>query len=157
MSNAFRASGQQISAATRFELCCPSLYFSPVRCRGEQLRTSDNTETDNKYANTIPHQYLVPTLRVLVTLCHAVPLVGMIVAFLFFPWWQPSWLTIGLMIVIWYCSLCIGITVGYHRLFSHRAFQAPSWMRALIAICGSMAGQGPVDCLGGTPSLPSST
>ena len=38
----------------------------------------------------------------------------------------------------------LGITVGYHRLFTHRAFRAPDGVRAALAFCGSLAGQGPV-------------
>ena len=38
----------------------------------------------------------------------------------------------------------LGITVGYHRLFTHRAFKAPGRVRAILAFCGALAGQGPV-------------
>jgi hypothetical protein len=38
----------------------------------------------------------------------------------------------------------LGITVGYHRLFTHRAFKCVSGIRMLLAIFGSMAGQGPL-------------
>ncbi len=37
-----------------------------------------------------------------------------------------------------------GITVGFHRHFTHRAFTAPGWLRATLAVCGMMAVQGPV-------------
>ena len=37
-----------------------------------------------------------------------------------------------------------GITVGYHRLFTHRTFKATPAVEAVLAICGSMAGQGGV-------------
>jgi stearoyl-CoA desaturase (delta-9 desaturase) len=37
-----------------------------------------------------------------------------------------------------------GITIGYHRLFTHRAFETSSPMRVLLAICGSMAVEGSV-------------
>jgi stearoyl-CoA desaturase (delta-9 desaturase) len=41
--------------------------------------------------------------------------------------------------------LCgLGITVGYHRLFTHRSFEAPAAVRAALAILGSMTLQGPV-------------
>lgn len=52
--------------------------------------------------------------------------------------WEVS-LSIGL-----YLLTTLGITVGFHRLFAHRAFQAGSLVRATIAIMGSMAAQGPV-------------
>jgi stearoyl-CoA desaturase (delta-9 desaturase) len=37
-----------------------------------------------------------------------------------------------------------GITVGFHRHFTHHAFRAPRWLRVVLAVCGSMAIQGPV-------------
>jgi stearoyl-CoA desaturase (delta-9 desaturase) len=38
----------------------------------------------------------------------------------------------------------LGITAGYHRLFTHRTFKASPSVEAGLAICGSMAAQGPV-------------
>lgn len=38
----------------------------------------------------------------------------------------------------------LGITVGYHRLFTHRTFHTTSAVAAVLAVLGSMAGQGPV-------------
>jgi stearoyl-CoA desaturase (Delta-9 desaturase) len=38
----------------------------------------------------------------------------------------------------------LGVTVGYHRLFTHRAFAAPDRVRTFLAFCGVLAGQGPV-------------
>jgi stearoyl-CoA desaturase (delta-9 desaturase) len=43
-----------------------------------------------------------------------------------------------------YSLTTIGIGVGYHRLVSHRSFQTSTPIRILLAILGSMAGQGPV-------------
>lgn len=37
-----------------------------------------------------------------------------------------------------------GITIGYHRLFAHRAFRTGSTLRAVLAAAGAMAIQGPV-------------
>ncbi len=39
---------------------------------------------------------------------------------------------------------CLGISVGFHRHFAHRAFRAQTWVRVLMAVAGQMAGQGPV-------------
>ncbi|MFM2449311.1 MAG: hypothetical protein RIS44_1761 [Pseudomonadota bacterium] len=39
---------------------------------------------------------------------------------------------------------CLGISVGFHRHFAHRAFRAQPWVRAMMATVGQMAGQGPV-------------
>ena len=41
-------------------------------------------------------------------------------------------------------STGLGITVGFHRLFTHRSFKTTRAVRALLAVCGSMAVEGPV-------------
>lgn len=38
----------------------------------------------------------------------------------------------------------LGVTVGYHRLFTHRTFKAAPSVSAALAVLGSMAGQGGV-------------
>jgi stearoyl-CoA desaturase (Delta-9 desaturase) len=43
-----------------------------------------------------------------------------------------------------YMGTAIGITVGFHRLLTHRAFQTRAWVRYTLAVLGSMAVQGPV-------------
>ncbi len=43
-----------------------------------------------------------------------------------------------------YIATGFGITIGYHRLFTHRAFETSKAMRVLFAILGSMAVEGSV-------------
>jgi stearoyl-CoA desaturase (delta-9 desaturase) len=43
-----------------------------------------------------------------------------------------------------YLLTAIGITVGFHRLLTHRSFQTSKWLEHLFAALGSMAVQGPV-------------
>jgi len=38
----------------------------------------------------------------------------------------------------------LGTTVGYHRLFAHRAFEATPFCRAMLGIWGALAMQGPI-------------
>ena len=38
----------------------------------------------------------------------------------------------------------VGVTVGFHRLFTHRSFETPKGIRAVLAVAGSMAVQGSV-------------
>jgi stearoyl-CoA desaturase (delta-9 desaturase) len=45
---------------------------------------------------------------------------------------------------VFYVLGVIGIELGYHRYFSHGAFEAAGPMRAALLILGSMGGQGPV-------------
>jgi stearoyl-CoA desaturase (delta-9 desaturase) len=46
--------------------------------------------------------------------------------------------------LVMYFATGLGISVGFHRLLAHRAFDAAAPVRAALAILGSMAFQGPV-------------
>ena len=48
------------------------------------------------------------------------------------------------VLAITYTLTGLGITVGYHRLFTHRSFKTTRTVRALLAVLGSMAVEGPV-------------
>jgi stearoyl-CoA desaturase (delta-9 desaturase) len=52
-------------------------------------------------------------------------------------------LELGLMIGL-YVITCLGVTLGYHRLFTHRAFESSRTFRTVIAVLGSMAVEGSV-------------
>ncbi|MFC3865203.1 acyl-CoA desaturase [Alcaligenes aquatilis] len=43
-----------------------------------------------------------------------------------------------------YGLTCFGVEGGLHRLFSHRSYRVPEWLRASIGILGCMAAQGPI-------------
>src|SRR3954471_20585700 len=43
-----------------------------------------------------------------------------------------------------YLTTAFGVTVGYHRLLTHRAFDAPRPVRYTLAVLGQMAVQGSV-------------
>ncbi|HTU97971.1 MAG TPA: acyl-CoA desaturase [Solirubrobacteraceae bacterium] len=43
-----------------------------------------------------------------------------------------------------YVITALGITLGYHRMFTHRAFKASAPFRAIVAVLGSMAVEGSV-------------
>ncbi|HWL66691.1 MAG TPA: acyl-CoA desaturase [Actinomycetota bacterium] len=46
--------------------------------------------------------------------------------------------------LVGYCLTGLGVTVGFHRLFTHKSFEAKPALSAALAIAGSMAIQGPV-------------
>jgi len=50
----------------------------------------------------------------------------------------------ALLLLSMYSVTLLGIGVGFHRLFSHRAFQTTAPLRLLLVIAGSVAAQGPV-------------
>jgi stearoyl-CoA desaturase (delta-9 desaturase) len=54
-----------------------------------------------------------------------------------------GWTDLAILAVM-YLVTAGGVTVGYHRLFTHRAFEAPKPVRYTLAALGSMAVQGPV-------------
>jgi stearoyl-CoA desaturase (delta-9 desaturase) len=56
--------------------------------------------------------------------------------------WGLSWLDVGLALFFFYFS-GLGVTVGYHRLFTHNSFKAKRPMRIMLAVMGSMAVQSP--------------
>jgi stearoyl-CoA desaturase (delta-9 desaturase) len=54
-----------------------------------------------------------------------------------------SWIYLGLLMGM-YAVTAIGITVGFHRLFTHRSFDTPRPIAFVLAALGSMAVEGPV-------------
>src|SRR5437016_9335080 len=73
----------------------------------------------------------------------AIPLCGVALAI-----WQLwgtgiSALNFGLFLGF-YAMTGLGITVGFHRLFTHRSFRASTPVRIALAVLGSMAVEGPV-------------
>ncbi|MFL6111051.1 MAG: acyl-CoA desaturase, partial [Catenulispora sp.] len=49
-----------------------------------------------------------------------------------------------LILAVMYCGVGTGITVGFHRLLTHRSFKCNRWLRAGFAALGSAAAEGPV-------------
>jgi len=48
------------------------------------------------------------------------------------------------LFALFYVVPGLGITVGYHRYFTHRSFETSRPLKALLAVLGSMTSQGPV-------------
>jgi len=48
------------------------------------------------------------------------------------------------MSAVFYVVACAGVTVGYHRLFTHRSFTATRALRIVLAVAGSLAVEGSV-------------
>ena len=73
----------------------------------------------------------------------AAPVVAFFVAIVLL--WNKAvgWLDLGVMAAL-YILTGLGITVGYHRLLTHRAFQTAKPVQYAFAVFGSMSVQGPV-------------
>lgn len=50
----------------------------------------------------------------------------------------------AVIFAVMYVPCGLGVTVGFHRLLTHRSFKTSRWLRALFAILGTMAIEGPV-------------
>lgn len=46
------------------------------------------------------------------------------------------------LLLIFYIIAGLGITVGHHRLLTHRSFETYPWVKAVLLICGAMAPEG---------------
>jgi stearoyl-CoA desaturase (Delta-9 desaturase) len=71
------------------------------------------------------------------------PLVGLVWAIVGLWGWGVTALDLGLLVGL-HVLTTLGITVGFHRLFTHRGFRAAPSVRATLAVLGTMAMQGPV-------------
>jgi stearoyl-CoA desaturase (delta-9 desaturase) len=49
-----------------------------------------------------------------------------------------------LILVVCYVGVGAGVTVGFHRLLTHRSFKCHRWLRGAFAVLGSAAAEGPV-------------
>src|SRR5262249_29545 len=77
------------------------------------------------------------------TIAVVVPFLGLAAA-IYFLWGRGfSWVELGLLLGM-YTLTGIGVTVGYHRLFTHRSFETGSSVQFILAVLGSMAVEGPL-------------
>jgi stearoyl-CoA desaturase (delta-9 desaturase) len=60
-----------------------------------------------------------------------------------------SWAGLWCFLALYYVTACLGVTLGYHRLLSHKAFRVPKWLERFLATCGALSCQhGPIDWVG---------
>jgi len=72
-----------------------------------------------------------------------VPFLSLAVAGVLLWGWGFSWVQLGLLLGMYILS-ALGITVGYHRLFTHRSFETYRPVQFILAALGSMAAEGPL-------------
>ncbi len=88
-------------------------------------------------------QELSTRLKFVNLLAVVLPFIGLGVAIYTMWGWGFSWTYLGIMVAMYFMS-AVGITLGYHRLFTHRSFETGPVVRASLAVMGSMAVEGPV-------------
>lgn len=92
---------------------------------------------------TISSTYIHRLQRRHFLLFDILPILGTAGAFAFLRV-HPFGLTEFLLLFSMWLATGLGVTVGYHRPFTHRTFTAAPWVAAVLAVLGSMAGQGGV-------------
>lgn len=93
--------------------------------------------------------YVVPVARASrvqlwsAALVFSLPLVGVILAVILF--WNRGigWLDLGLAFGM-YVITGLGLSVGFHRLFSHKSFVPARWLKISLAVAGTMGLEGSV-------------
>jgi stearoyl-CoA desaturase (delta-9 desaturase) len=82
--------------------------------------------------------------QVTLSLFIVIPFLAVLAAIpIMWTWGLLTWRDATIAIVM-YAITGHGVTVGFHRYFTHRAFRAKQWVRVTLAVAGSMAIQGSV-------------
>jgi len=81
--------------------------------------------------------------RFALTFVIGVPFVALAAAVPVLWGWGLTWTDL-IIAVVMYAISGHGVTVGFHRLFTHSSFKAKKALRVVLAIAGSLAVQGPV-------------
>ncbi|MGP1346788.1 MAG: acyl-CoA desaturase [Phycisphaerales bacterium] len=82
-------------------------------------------------------------MRIVTLLVVLLPVAGLVVGSVLLYPVAFNWPHLVLLAVM-YLLTGFGVTVGYHRLFTHRSFEANPVLRAVLGILGSMAVEGPL-------------
>ncbi|MCH7597007.1 MAG: fatty acid desaturase, partial [Planctomycetes bacterium] len=83
------------------------------------------------------------SIRVGTLLCVFLPFVGFVVAAVHLWGWGFNGLYLGLLCGM-YIATGLGVTLGYHRLFTHRAFETFPAIKVLFSVLGAMSVEGPL-------------
>ena len=53
-----------------------------------------------------------------------------------------SWKALAVAAVLYYIAIGLGISMGYHRLLTHRSYKVPVWLEYFFALCGTLTLEG---------------
>jgi stearoyl-CoA desaturase (delta-9 desaturase) len=88
-----------------------------------------SSDVTSIYANKKPNWSIITVLIVL----HA----GALAALFMF-----SWKALAVAIILYWMGTGLGISMGYHRLHTHRSYKLPLWMEYFLAFCGTLTLEG---------------
>ena len=122
---------RQFSKQRHWFLCEPDAALAKSRrldyCTGMHHISSGSVPTD--IVHRIHHKFWTYLLfwSIIAGSVIAVPGYGLIYGYSWLDW---------TMFTILYIVTGLGITVGYHRLLTHRSFECPDWVKACLLIAG---------------------
>jgi stearoyl-CoA desaturase (Delta-9 desaturase) len=102
-----------------------------------------NDESPTLRGVTVVEPGLLIWQRVSIVVMSVLPIAGVVLAM----WGLWGTAISGVDVALFaafYAFTALGITVGFHRLLTHQSFRAPTAVRVLFAVAGSMAIQGSV-------------
>jgi len=76
-------------------------------------------------------------LNVATTVAFALLHVGAVAALFMF-----NWRAFGVAVFLYCVATGLGISMGYHRLHTHRSYKVPLWMEYFFAVCGACTLEG---------------
>jgi len=53
-----------------------------------------------------------------------------------------TWQRLAVAVALYYVATGFGISMGYHRLHTHRSYKVPLWMEYFFALCGTLTLEG---------------
>ncbi len=60
-----------------------------------------------------------------------------------------SWANLTALLILYFLTACIGVTLGLHRMASHKSFRTPKWLERTLITFGALAAQGgPLEWVG---------
>src|SRR6266478_6070661 len=128
---------------------CDACPTSRPRPRERTVMPVQSTATDYDGTGPFPdsataHRTPQGRARAAVTIAIAgVPFAGLAAA-VYLAWGHGVGLTDVLLALAFYLVTGLGVTIGFHRLLTHRAFTAAPALRVALAIAGSMSFEGDV-------------
>lgn len=104
---------------------------------------ADSSEESLRAAGIVTEIRAIWTNRALNFISIVAPLAGTIFAFSSLDVFFPSIATAAVFLAFFFLN-ALGLSLGMHRYFTHRAFRPKPWLAAALAIAASWAFQGPI-------------
>lgn len=105
---------------------------------GPNFETSSTTDPIESPPTSVTLAARIGTVAVII-----IPFAVFLATPFFFWGWGFTGLDLGLLIGF-YILTTLGITIGFHRLFTHRSFETYGFVKIILGVLGSMAVQGPM-------------